>query len=156
MEEEIEKYTLDGFDPNGEPTVRRTSTGQLWLCLELVPPSWVPDGEQTGPSSLGVWDDFHKRLAATIGVPVIWEDREWFLIKEPREDTVEAIHQFLLAERARLDPTPPEVWPLVEELQQWRAGAIVLTAEEVTAKKARLQQLSWKDFFRTFPEELGL
>ena len=155
MEDGVEEYPLAGFDPSGEPMVRRTATGRLWLCVQFVPPLWVPDKERTGPNSLGGWADFDKRLAQAIGVPVVWEDREWFRIDHPREDTVQAIHQFLVAERARLDPTPPEVWQLADELQRWVAGEVALDAGEVAAKKTRLRKLSPREFFRNFPDELG-
>jgi hypothetical protein len=155
VEEGVEEYPLIGFDPSGEPMVRRTATGRLWLCVQFVPPLWVPEQERTGQVGLGAWADFDKRLADAIGVPVVWEDREWFRIDHPREDTVQAIHRFLLAERARLDPTPPEVWQLADELRRCAAGEVMLAAEEVAAKKARLRQLSLREFFRTFPEELG-
>jgi len=149
------RYPLTGFDPSGEPMVRWAATGRLWLCVEFFPPLWVPEEERAGPVSLGAWADFDQRLARAIGVPVVWEDREWFRIDHPREDTVSAIQRFLLAERARLDPTPPEINQLDDTLRRWAAGAAVLSAEEVAAKKARLRQLSLRAFFRLFPHELG-
>jgi hypothetical protein len=107
MEEGVEEIMLPGFDPAGEPMVRKTATGRLWLCIEFIPPRWVPDEERTGPVGLGTWDDFDQRLAQAISVPVVWEDREWFCIDHPRDDTIQAIHRFLLAERRRLDPNAP-------------------------------------------------
>ncbi len=111
MEEGVEEYPLTGFDPSGEPMVRRTATGRLWLCVQFVPPLWFPEEEWTGPVGLGPWADFDKRLADAIGVPVVWEDREWFRIDQPRPDTVQAIQRFLLAERRRLDPNAPDAEP---------------------------------------------
>ncbi|MFO0823699.1 MAG: hypothetical protein U0792_11380 [Gemmataceae bacterium] len=135
MEEDIEEYPLTGFDPSGEPMVRRTASGRLWLCVQFIPPTWVPDEEQTGRYGLGVWDDFDKRLASALGVAVVWEDREWFRIDQPREDTVQAIHRFLLAERARLDRTTAEAEKLEETLRNWLAGTTTLTEAEVEQKK---------------------
>lgn len=93
--------------------------------------------------------------AIALGVPVVWEDREWFRIDRPLEDTVQAIHRFLLAERERLDPTPPEVKLLDSELRRWAAGEAPLSAEELAEKKARLRRLSPRLFFHLFPEELN-
>jgi hypothetical protein len=155
VEEGVEEYPVTGFDPGGEPVVRRTATGRLWLCVQFVPPSWAPDDERTGPVGLGSWSDFDERLARAIGVPVVWEDREWFRIDQPREDTVHAIRQFLLAERDRLDPTPAEVRTLDDTLRRWAAGEAALSEEEVALKKARLRQIAPRSYFRIFPEELS-
>src|SRR5262245_4080314 len=108
MEEGVEEYPLTGFDPQGEPVVRRTATGRLWLCLQFVPPSWVPDDQRTGSAGLGVWADLGRKLACAARVPVLWEDREWFRIDRPRGDTVTLVHQFLLRERQWRDPHAPQ------------------------------------------------
>ena len=96
MEEAVEEYQVAGFDPEGEPRIRRTATGRLWLCIEFMPPTWAEDDRP--------WDNFDKRLEQAIGVPVTWEDREWFRIDSPRADTVSAIQSFLLSLRQKLDP----------------------------------------------------
>lgn len=41
MEESILHYPLAGFDPKGEPSVRHSASGRLWLCFEFLPPSWT-------------------------------------------------------------------------------------------------------------------
>jgi hypothetical protein len=106
MEEAVEKIKLSGFDPASEPSIRRTAEGRLWLCINLMPPSWAPDEERL---ELGRWEDFDRQMERAIGVPVVWEDREWFRIDEPREDTVAAIQRFLLDVRRRYDSgdSPP-------------------------------------------------
>lgn len=104
MEEGVEEYPLTGFDPEGEPVVRHTATGRLWLCVEFVPPSWASDDQRTGSVGLGVWADLGRKLACATGLPVVWEDREWFRIDEPNAGTVAAIHRLLLRERQWRDP----------------------------------------------------
>jgi hypothetical protein len=104
MEEAVETIKLSGFDPRGEPSIRRTAEGRLWLCIQLMPPSWAPDEER---DDLGRWADFDKQMARAIGVPVVWEDREWFRIDRPRKDTVEAIQRFLRDIRRRYDVSGP-------------------------------------------------
>src|SRR5262249_55983990 len=127
MEEGVEEHTLSGFDPQSEPHVRRTATGRLWLGIEFLPPSWAPEGDPDSPRGLGPGAGFDPRLATAIGVPVVWVDREWFRIEHPREDTVRAIHQFLLEEKQRfiverrcLDPEFDEVMRLDSALRWWK------------------------------------
>jgi len=102
MEQATEIYQLAGFDSEGEPSIRRTAAGRMWLCIEFIPPSWAED-DCSGPAGLGSWADFDKRLAMAIDVPVVWEDREWFRIDSPRPDTVSAVQSFLIALRKKAD-----------------------------------------------------
>ncbi len=59
MEEAVETSMLMGFDPEGEPSVRRTAEGRLWLCFEFMPPSWAPDEQRAelgrGTTSTSRW-----------------------------------------------------------------------------------------------------
>src|SRR5262249_39565948 len=102
MEEAVKEYQLEWFDPDGETSIRWTAAGRFWLHIQFIPPSWAED-DSSGPNQLGSWDDFDKRLEQAIGVPVVWEDREWFRIDRPRKDTVSAIQSFLLSLRPKLD-----------------------------------------------------
>lgn len=102
MEDGVEEYPLEGFDPDGEPYVRRTAAGRVWLGFNFMPPSWADEADCAGPG--GPWADFDDQLSRALGVPVVWEDREWFRIDHPRPDTVAAIASFLVAVRHRLDP----------------------------------------------------
>ncbi|WP_435011180.1 hypothetical protein P12x_002480 [Tundrisphaera lichenicola] len=102
MEDGVEEYLLEGFDPMGEPHIRRTAEGRLWLGFNFMPPSWADEADCPGPG--GPWADFDDQLTQHLGVPVVWEDREWFRIDSPKDDTVSAIAQFLVEVRQRLDP----------------------------------------------------
>ena len=53
-----------------------------------MPPTWA----EAQPEA---FDTFDQQLQEAIGVPVVWEDRELFLIEEPAHDTVERIKTFL-------------------------------------------------------------
>jgi len=77
MEEPVETIPLPGFDPDGDPEIRRTADGHLWLVFNFMPPSWIPESEY---ADLGRCHDFDRRLEAAIGTSVVWEDREFFLI----------------------------------------------------------------------------
>lgn len=183
MEDGVEEYVLRGFDPTGEPQIRRTATGRLWLAIEFLPPSWAPEKHSEQPVwKGGPWADFDKRIAAAIGVPVFWEDKEWFRIDHPREDTIQAIHRFLVAEKRRViaeegcrDPVYAEVRRLYDTLRcwaeqqspSWQTGIemplppgfgneceLQLPAEdEIPPLKARLRQLSRGSYYEIFREE---
>jgi hypothetical protein len=88
MQEPTKIIPLIGFDSDGEPELRVMPDGSLYLAFNFMPPSWA--GDEPEP-----FDNFDQRLQQAIGVPVIWEDRELFLIQNPTPDTVERITTFL-------------------------------------------------------------
>lgn len=113
MEEAVETIELSGFDPAGEPSIRRTAEGRLWLCIQFMPPSWAPEDRV----ELGDWQHFARDMQRAICVQVVWEDREWFRIDRPERDTVYLIRRFLRETRERYDasgksagsePAPPK------------------------------------------------
>lgn len=91
MPEIIQEICLSGFDPDGEPVLRVMDNGTLWLVFSFFPPSLAYE-EQHDPFED---EDFDKQLAQAIGVPVIWDDREVFLIQRPKADTIERIRAFI-------------------------------------------------------------
>src|SRR5262245_50510673 len=92
MDEPVEVIPLPGFDPDGDPEIRRMADGSLRLVFNFTPPSWVPEKEY---ADLGRCRDFDRQLRQAIGVPVAWEDRECFRIEQPQADTVAAVSKFL-------------------------------------------------------------
>ena len=66
--------------------------GSLWVIFNFMPPSWIPESEH---EDLGRCHDFDRQLEQAIGVPVSWQDREFFRIEKPRTDTIKAIARFL-------------------------------------------------------------
>ena len=101
MDEIQQEIELTGFDPQGEPVIRIMADGSLYLVFEFMPPSWIPESEYV---DLGRCRDFDRRLEAATGTPVVWEDREFFLIQQPQPDTVERIKRFLAEFRREHDP----------------------------------------------------
>ncbi len=81
----IQKISLSGFDPEGEPKIRVMSDGSLVVVFEFMPPSFAP--ELPG-GDLGSFSDFDKQMERAIGVPVLWDDREFFIIRAPKDDTI--------------------------------------------------------------------
>jgi hypothetical protein len=88
MDDHINVVMLTGFDPDGEPEIREMADGSIYLVFNFMPPSWAED--EPDP-----FDDFDKQLSEAIGLPVEWEDREFFHIKSPEKNTVQRIQEFL-------------------------------------------------------------
>ena len=90
MDEIKETIKLKGFDPKGEPVIRVMGDGSVLIVFNFMPPSFVPDGEGMGPFA-----DFDKQLERAAGVPVVWDDREVFVIQKPKRDTVKKLQKFI-------------------------------------------------------------
>jgi hypothetical protein len=88
MDEPVEVITLEGFDPEGEPEIRVMDNGSLELVFNFMPPTWAEENPEA-------FDDFDVQLSEVLDLEVLWEDREFFVIEEPSDDTVERIKQFL-------------------------------------------------------------
>ena len=72
----------------GEPEIRMMADGSLYVVFNFMPPSWAEDDPDP-------FDDFDKQLSKAVGLPVEWEDREFFRIEWSAEDTVERVRRFL-------------------------------------------------------------
>lgn len=92
MDEPVAVIPLAGFDPDGEPEVRVMADGSLSVVFNFMPPSWAEDAPER-------FDDFDRQLAAAVGVPVEWEDREFFRVPHPAANTVERVREFLASYR---------------------------------------------------------
>ena len=97
MDDEVKQtIKLTGFDPKGEPVIRVIADGSLLLVFNFMPPSWAPAAE-----GMGAFADFDKQLERVAGVPVVWDDREVFVIQKPKRDTVERIRKFIESYRSK-------------------------------------------------------
>jgi hypothetical protein len=101
MDEIRQTIKLTGFDPEGEPVIRVMADGSLLIVFNFMPPSFVPEEQQTGESGLGPFADFDKQLQRAAGVPVVWDDREVFVVQKPKKDTVERIRKFIESYRRK-------------------------------------------------------
>jgi hypothetical protein len=90
MSEPVSEITFVGFDPDGEPVIQSLADGSIRIQFEFMPPSWAEDER-----NLGSFVDFDEQLSKAIGLPVIWDDREVFVVQTPKEDTVQRIKKFL-------------------------------------------------------------
>jgi hypothetical protein len=97
MDEVQQTIKLTGFDPVGEPVIRVMGDGSLLVVFNFMPPSWAPEGE-----GMGAFADFdEQQLERAAGVPVVWDDREVFVIQKPERDTVERVRKFIELYRSK-------------------------------------------------------
>lgn len=86
----VEVIPLSGFDPHGEPTIRRMRDGSLVIVFELMPPSWAEEDDDATR-----FEQLDRELSRMVGVTVEQEDRERFRIARPKPDTVERLRAYL-------------------------------------------------------------
>jgi hypothetical protein len=96
MDEVVQTIKLAGFDPKGEPVIRVMGDGSLLIVFNFMPPSFVPEDQ-----GLGAFADFDKQLERAAGVPVVWDDREVFVVQQPKPDTVERLRKFIEGYRGK-------------------------------------------------------
>lgn len=95
----IQTIAITGFDSKGDPEIRVLNDGTLYVVFNFMPPSDFEDGE------MGPYQDFDKQMSAATGVLVHWEDREFFRVDSPREDTISLLVSFVSGYRSRSKPT---------------------------------------------------
>jgi hypothetical protein len=103
-DEIVETIMLTGFDPDGDPEIRREASGKMWLVFNFMPPSWLSDDDGDAPEDMGPCEDFDTQLQQAIGTHVLWDDREFFYIADPQPDTPARVQDFLIKFRAEHDP----------------------------------------------------
>jgi len=84
--------TLGGFDPVAEPVVRELRDGSLLLIFAFMPPL-VCERDASKAARFN-FDTFGTEIEREAGVPVIWDDRDVFVIPQPKGDTVEKMQSF--------------------------------------------------------------
>jgi hypothetical protein len=101
MTKVLRTVRLTGFDPGGEPSIREMADGSLEVSFEFMPPS---DVERAGHPGLGEFAAFDSEMSAAAGVPVVWEDREFFRIENAPPGTLERVQAFVEGYRRRPEP----------------------------------------------------
>lgn len=86
----VEEITVTGFDTDGEPVIRKWSDGSLWIHFEAMPPFFAEDN---GTES--EFETFELKIQEALGVPVVREDREVFVIQNHAADTAEKAKSWL-------------------------------------------------------------
>jgi hypothetical protein len=88
---ETETYTVKGFDSSGEPEISISDDGSLQLIFCFMPPLNGKDE----PDESELWDVFETVLSKKLGVEVLRDDREVFLIPNPNTDTKDVLINYL-------------------------------------------------------------
>lgn len=78
----VEEIRIEGFDPEGEPVLKKWSDGSLWIHFEAMPPFFAEDA-----GTEAEFEEFEAKLAEALGVLVRRDERELFVIPQPRPDT---------------------------------------------------------------------
>lgn len=91
MNNTYEIITLKGFDSDGDPEIRKFTDGSLSIVFNFMPPLNGTDDEIEDP----IFDDFNEELEKFLGVEVLWDDREVFIIKKPNPDTINKLKVYL-------------------------------------------------------------
>ena len=84
---------ISGFDDQGEPGLHRRHDGAIELRFQFMPPESAEDGER----SPELFTAFEQVLSEELGVAVMRDDREQFLIVEPKADTAQTLATYLSA-----------------------------------------------------------
>lgn len=84
-----QEIQLSGFDEMGEPVIQVMDDRSIHLQFEFMPPSDIDE------NGIEFFDDFDAQLSSAIGLPVIWDDRERFIIEIPQPDTIDKIRHFI-------------------------------------------------------------
>ncbi len=82
-----ETIEMSGFDPAGEPEIRVMAEGGLQVFFNFMPPSHDDDEAK--------YEDLDEQMSVALGVEVEQEDREVFIIAEPRPDTIKRLCAFI-------------------------------------------------------------
>lgn len=82
---------VKGFDKDGEPEVKLFDDGHLELIFNFMPPL-NGNAEQIENE---YWDNFEKTLSIHLDVEVLRDDRELFIIQNPKKSTVKKLELFL-------------------------------------------------------------
>ena len=93
-DEEKEILKLKGFDSENEPEIRIMKDGSIYAVFNFMPPE---EFKMTNSD----FENFGREMQAAVGVEVIWEDREFFLIPKPDEDTPGKLKDFIENYKAR-------------------------------------------------------
>lgn len=107
----VETVTIQGFEnaATNDPEIRRLSDGSVLVVFNCMPPCFEPNVEEIY-TSLGPYEGFGRQMQAAVGVEVSWEDREFFLLRAPKPDTIAKLREFIVQfgqrRRAALGLTP--------------------------------------------------
>jgi hypothetical protein len=87
----MDAIKLNGFDSDGEPELRYGEQGRLEIMFNFMPP--LNGAADANPHP--IFETFEVVLASALGVDVIRDDRELFIIPNPQPDTMSRAQVYL-------------------------------------------------------------
>ncbi len=130
--------TLNGFDPAGEPEITQAHNGQITILFNFMPPS----DAQEAPASWA-FDSLDMRLEHALDCPVLWEDREVFVLPETKPDTLNRLIAYLTGYRTgkhlhyiRILHTP-STGPAPDDVRRHWTGLLLPLSELVPTQPYR-------------------
>lgn len=93
-DEDVRSTTaISGFDLGAEPIMREMRDGSLLLIFGFIPPL-VTEQDSIKAQRFDI-NRFGVEIGDAVGVPLVWGDREVFVVQQPQSDTGERIRKFL-------------------------------------------------------------
>jgi hypothetical protein len=92
----LEEIAISGFDPEGEPVIKKWSDGSLWIHFQAMPPFFSEDN-----GTEAEFANFESKIRQALGVAVRRDDREVFVITNPNPDTAAKAKEWLEAFRKK-------------------------------------------------------
>ncbi len=89
--EDYKTINVKGFDIDGEPEIKLFSDGHIELMFNFIPPLNGNDRQEESD----YWDNFEKTLSTHLSVEVLRDDRELFVIQNPKKSTVKKLELYL-------------------------------------------------------------
>lgn len=89
--EHYQTIAVEGFDCDGEPEIKQYGDGKIEVIFNFMPPSNGNPDLSEDP----VFDEFETVMEQQLGVPVERDDREFFVIHKPNENTANDLKNFL-------------------------------------------------------------
>jgi hypothetical protein len=85
-----QELKVAGFDRDGEPIIQVMHDGSIRIVFEAMPPNFAEDR-----GSESDFDEFEKVISEKMGLAVVREDREVFVIRNAPPGTAERIKAWL-------------------------------------------------------------
>lgn len=89
--ENYKTINIKGFDKDGEPEIKLFNDGHIEIMFNFMPP--LNGNEEQAESDY--WDNFEQSLSTHLNVEVLRDDRESFIIQNPKKSTAKKLELFL-------------------------------------------------------------
>lgn len=95
--EDYKTIHVKGFDVDGEPEIKLFDDGHIEIMFNFMPP--LNGNEEQEESDY--WDNFENTLSTHLDVEVLRDDRESFVIQNPKKSTLKKLELYLESYREK-------------------------------------------------------